>query len=68
MKLLTRADLDAAECNDPDCKHEQEAMIFIKPDCHPETPVFVAYNKKSGALVLFCSECGDIVTRIKPGE
>jgi hypothetical protein len=55
-KSLTRAELDNVGCDNPDC-HSNHPVIYMHPNCHPEAPTFVSFDKRSGVLTIECAEC-----------
>lgn len=67
MPLLTKLDLDNAGCDAPDCQHDH-SVLYIHPVCHPDSAVHVCYDKRIGALLIACAECGRPVAKIAPAE
>lgn len=63
---LTRADLDARQCEDPGCDrtdHVAQERVYFSSRCHPGTGV-VEVSYRSGVLTLRCSVCRTIAVEI----
>lgn len=58
---LTRKDFEARVC--ACCGGKNHAMV-VRPACHPNVGVWVAYDSRSGTLKIACSVCGKFVCDI----
>jgi hypothetical protein len=57
MRLLTQTDLAHAQCSTPGCDHSNHPVLFIVSRCHPGGGVAVAYDRRSGHLIVSCHTC-----------
>lgn len=64
MKPLTRAELDRAGCDNPNCGHDH-TVLFLHPVCHTGGGVEVAYDKRIGLLAIRCNVCGRRVAEVE---
>lgn len=57
--MMTREELDRAQCNNPNCTRagEEPDGIEIQSACHPNGGVEIAYFKAHGAIVIVCHTC-----------
>jgi hypothetical protein len=60
---LTRADLNAAGCDNPNC-HSDHSVLFLHSNCHPEAGTWASYDKSTGVLTIECVECQEPVASI----
>jgi hypothetical protein len=67
MNPLFKADLDALDCNAPNCSHDQ-CVLFLHAECHMDEGLEVRYDKTLGHLIIGCNRCGREVARIAPAE
>ena len=67
MKILIKADLDAARCESPDCGHDH-GVVYFHSDCHPSYGVDVRYDKALSHLTVLCHVCKRVVAKIAPAE
>jgi len=58
---LTRAELDVAQCSNPDCTEEHGPLI-LHSRCHTGVPTWATYE--AGVLTITCAECGQEVTAV----
>jgi hypothetical protein len=65
MTILTRKELDAQECADPDCDHAAHTgePMWMHAVCHPKGDLGVCYI--DGVLQLVCAECGKPAAEIE---
>jgi hypothetical protein len=62
--MTTRAQLDIAGCDTPDCGHDH-SKLFIVGRCHQHAGVDVCYDKSDGCLHITCHKCDKPVATIK---
>jgi hypothetical protein len=62
VEFMTRDDLDALGCQDPDCNCGSRVMT-LRPGCHPHTGVFATYDGE-GTLVMRCAVCDQFVASV----
>jgi hypothetical protein len=68
---LTRHDLDATECEDPECHADHSTPeLYFQPACHPGQGHAVRYVKATGLLEIACNTCGRPMAQIEvaPGR
>lgn len=58
--IYTKLDLDQQRCRNG-C---QDHPVFLTGECHPEDPVWVAYDRASGMLCIICSTCETEVAKV----
>ncbi len=61
---MTRADLDALECNEPGCTKTSHE-VHLSGVCHPRMPSNVVY--KNGTLIMSCAICNEVVAEVSVG-
>jgi hypothetical protein len=49
----TREDIEADSCGDPNCP----CILLLQAYCHPDAPMWVHYDKRTGTLRMTCSVC-----------
>lgn len=57
MSALTRRELDAAECMNPECTHAHDDVLYLKSACHPAAGTWSTYDKRTGEVAVTCSRC-----------
>lgn len=62
--ILTRKELDAHGCDDPNCPHDEHSQLVLVAPCHPKAGLKVTYDKPSGSLLIDCAECDNGLARI----
>lgn len=60
--ILSRVELDKAQCAMPGCTHEDHESLFLHSRCHPKQGTEVEYKK--GILYIRCQVCKKTVTEI----
>ena len=68
MLPYTQVDLDQTGCEDPNCPHEDHAVLFLVQRCHERAGLSASYDKRTGVMTLTCKECSDPVGSIKVAE
>ena len=63
--VLTRHQLDVAECGNPNCDHSDHRHLVLHSQCHPEMPTWARYDKVTGILTLTCAVCDKPVSGLK---
>lgn len=63
-KPLTKAALDIAGCDTPNCGHDH-SVVFLTPACHPGGGVEIAYDKRTGHLRITCNVCERRVAEVE---
>lgn len=60
---LTRRQLDQAQCEVPDCKHDShDSKLFLHSRCHPKAPTWAVYE--AGVITVLCAECDELIIEI----
>lgn len=54
-------------CPDERCTHEGEAVTF-RPRCHPNAGAVAKYHFDSGAVILYCAACDQVVIGFQVAE
>jgi hypothetical protein len=62
--MLTRTQLDRAQCSTPGCTHEDHREMFLHAKCHLDAGLTVAYNLATGSMLLRCIECGRPIAEV----
>lgn len=62
--LLNRALLDVAQCEAPNCTHEDHSEIYLYANCHITGGLTVSYHRKTGSLHITCNTCGGFIADI----
>jgi hypothetical protein len=53
-KLLTQQDLNAMNCQEPNCNCK--GILYLHAQCHPEEPTWCCYHP-DGFIIVECSIC-----------
>lgn len=67
MTALSRKQLDAAGCGDPNCSYDH-TVLFLHSVCHPSAGTRVNYDKRTGVLTIECRRCKKLVAHVKVAE
>lgn len=63
--MLTRRELDQAQCSNPECDHSDHSGVFwLHARCHASAPLAAAYDRQTGTLKLVCYDCDGPVAEI----
>lgn len=60
--ILSRIELDQAQCAVPGCSHQDHESLFLHARCHPKQGTEVEY--KEGILYIRCQVCKKEVTEV----
>ena len=60
--VLSRVELDKAQCTVPGCSHQDHDSLFLNARCHPRQGTEVEYRE--GILYIRCQVCKEMVTEI----
>lgn len=63
-KTVTKEDLNAAGCAQPNCGHDH-SVIYLHPGCHVGSTTIARYEKATEELILECNTCEKEVMRLK---
>ena len=59
---MTREEMDEQRCMSPGCVEEHPLML--SPLCHPGAPVHPWYDKNNSELILVCTVCEQVASRV----
>ena len=65
-KPLTRIDLDAMTCSNPNCNCGFNEKLFIHPKCHIGKGITAFYE--NGILTFSCKKCDKLICKIAVKE
>lgn len=55
MPPMRKEDLDAAQCGNPDCKHEDHSVMFLNGRCHMRAGKLAFFH--AGSVQVVCAIC-----------
>ena len=67
MAALSRKQLDATGCGEPNCGHDH-SELYLHSICHPSAGTRVSYAKPTGMLTIECRRCGKLVAHVKVAD
>ena len=64
---IGKTELENMGCGTPGCGHDH-SVLYLHPNCHPNSGIFPRYVKKDGVLVMVCAKCDGVVGAVWVGE
>lgn len=64
---LTIRELSQMGCEMTGCHHDHN-LVYFHGQCHPRSPVWAAYEKATGTLIIRCARCDEFIARIGVAE